>query len=102
MIPYFNPFSSAILTFSTASSYFYTHIFYLSRIFQEQTGATIANFAIWEKIKKAKRLIRENGMNFAQISDSLSFDNPQYFSRVFKRITGMTPTEFKSSLNFEN
>ncbi len=75
---------------------------YLSRIFQQQTGGTIANFAIREKIKKAKRLIRENAMNFAQISDRLSFDNPQYFSRVFKRITGMTPTEFRLSLNFKD
>ncbi|MBE5732712.1 MAG: AraC family transcriptional regulator [Clostridiales bacterium] len=36
------------------------------------------------------------------MSDKLSFDNPQYFSRVFKRVTGTTPTEFKLSLNFEN
>lgn len=71
---------------------------YLSRIFQEQTGVTIANFATREKIQKAKNLIRETEMNFSQISDVLSFDNPQYFSRVFRRVTGMTPTEFKHSL----
>ena len=75
---------------------------YLSKLFHEQTGETIANFAIREKIKRAKQLIRDGNLNFAQISDRLAFDNPQYFSRVFKRITGMTPTEFKSSLNFEN
>ena len=75
---------------------------YLSKLFHEQTGETIANFAIREKIKRAKQLIRDENLNFAQISDRLAFDNPQYFSRVFKRITGMTPTEFKSSLNFEN
>lgn len=75
---------------------------YLSKLFHEQTGDTIANYAIQIKIKRAKQLIREGNLNFAQISDKLSFDNPQYFSRVFKRITGMTPTEFKLSLNFEN
>ena len=75
---------------------------YLSRLFHEQTGETIANFAIRQKIKQAKRLIREKNYNFSQISDLLAFDNPQYFSRVFKRITNMTPTEFKLSLNFEN
>ena len=71
---------------------------YLSRIFQEQTGMTIASFAVKKKIQKAKNLIRETEMNFSQISDTLSFDNPQYFSRVFKRVTDMTPTEFKHSL----
>ena len=75
---------------------------YLSKLFREQTGETIADFAMRQKIKRAKRLIREENYNFSQISDLLAFDNPQYFSRVFKRITNMTPTEFKASLNFEN
>lgn len=74
---------------------------YLSKLFHEQTGETIALYAIKQKIKRAKQLIRENNLNFSQISDRLSFDNPQYFSRVFKRITGMTPTEFKLSLYFD-
>ena len=75
---------------------------YLCKLFNEQLGETIANFAMKIKIKKAKQLIRENNFTFAQISDKLSFDNPQYFSRVFKRITGMTPTEFKLSLEVYN
>ena len=75
---------------------------YLSKLFHEQTGNTLAAYAIQVKIKHAKQLIRDGNLNFAQISDKLSFDNPQYFSRVFKRVTGMTPTEFKSSLRFED
>ena len=47
-------------------------------------------------IEEAKRLIRDSDLNFAQISEYLSFDNPQYFSRVFKNRTGMTPTEFRN------
>ena len=75
---------------------------YLSKLFREQTGETIAHYAVKQKIKLAKQLIREGTYTFTQISDRLSFDNPQYFSRVFKRITGMTPTEFKLSLNFKD
>ena len=74
---------------------------YLSRIFHEQTGQTLVTYAIKAKVKKAKQLIREGNLNFTQISDLLAFDNPQYFSRVFKRIVGMTPTEFKASLQFK-
>lgn len=73
---------------------------YLSKRFHEQTGETIASFATKEKIKHAKRLIREGCYNFSEIAYSLAFDNPQYFSRVFKRVTGMTPTEFKTSLDY--
>ena len=72
---------------------------FLSKIFHDQTGTTIVNYFNQLKIKHAKQLIRENNLNFSQISDKLQFDNPQYFSRVFKRITGMTPSEFKLTLN---
>ncbi len=72
---------------------------YLSRIFRLQTGNSIYNFMLEEKINKSKTLIRDGNFNFTEISDKLSFDNPQYFSRVFKRATGMSPTEFKNTLN---
>lgn len=71
---------------------------YLSKLFKEQTGESIASYAIKHKMKVAKELIREGNMNFSEISDKLAFDNPQYFSRVFKRETGMTPSEFMRSL----
>lgn len=74
---------------------------YLSKLFHQQTGETIAAYAVKIKIKVAKRLICESNLNFSQISDSLSFDNPQYFCRTFKRVTGMSPTEFKQSLQFK-
>ena len=71
---------------------------YLSKIFIRETGNSIYNFMLEEKIKKSKALIRDGNLNFSEISDLLAFDNPQYFSRVFKRITNMTPTEFKNTL----
>ena len=75
---------------------------YICKLFHEQTGETIASYSTKQKIKLAKEMIREGSYTFAEISDKLSFDNPQYFSRVFKRITKMTPTEFKLSLNFKD
>ena len=50
------------------------------------------------KIKEARRLIREGQYNMAQISDMLHFDNPQYFSKCFKKFTNMTPKEYKASI----
>ena len=69
---------------------------FLSRLFREHTGQSLAEFARKMKIERAKELIRQNNLNFAQISARLSFENPQYFSRVFKRQYGMTPTEYKN------
>lgn len=74
---------------------------YLCRLFREQTGETVAAYAVRVRIGRAKEMIRDGRYNFSQISDALGFDNPQYFSRVFKRVTHMTPSEFKSSLHYE-
>lgn len=68
---------------------------FLSRLFREHTGLSLAEFARKRKIERAKELIRQNELNFAQISARLSFENPQYFSRVFRKECGMTPSEFK-------
>ena len=73
---------------------------YLSKLFHDQCGETLIGYTIRVKIDKAKQLIRDGDLNFTQISARLNFDNPQYFSRVFKRETGMTPSEFKESLNY--
>ena len=50
------------------------------------------------KIKEARKLIREDKYNMTQISDMLYFDNPQYFSKCFKAVTNMTPSEYRSSI----
>ena len=71
---------------------------YLSKIFKTSSGFTILEYILMLKIKEAKKLIREGKYNFTQISDLLVFDNPHYFSRVFKRIANMTPTDYKKSV----
>lgn len=50
------------------------------------------------KIKEARKLIREGNYNFAQISNLLHFDTPQYFSKCFKKYTNMTPSEYQRSI----
>jgi AraC-like DNA-binding protein len=50
------------------------------------------------KIKETRRLIREGNYNMTQISDMLQFDNPQYFSKCFKTVMNMTPSEYKMSI----
>ena len=71
---------------------------YLSRIFKKEYGYTIHNYVDILKMREAKSLIREHIYNFTEISDMLCYSNPLYFSKVFKRIMGMTPTEYKNSI----
>lgn len=71
---------------------------YLSLLFKEQTSQSLAQYHVRCQIEEAKKMIRQNRYNFSEISDRLGFDNPQYFARVFKRLTGLTPTAFRHSL----
>ena len=50
------------------------------------------------KIEEAKRLIREGKYNFTEVSELLGFDTPQYFSSTFRRLTNMSPQEYKKSI----
>ena len=58
---------------------------------------TIVDYFHMLKIHEAKRLIRSSRKNFFEISEQLMFTNPHYFSTVFKKCTGMTPTQYKRS-----
>ncbi len=71
---------------------------YLSKIFRSASDYTILEYILHHKIREAKKLIREEKHNFSQISYLLAFDNPHYFSTVFKRISNMSPTEYKNSV----
>lgn len=71
---------------------------HLCKIFQEETGTGIIKYYNGLKIEEAKRLIREKDYNFAEISDLLHFNNPHYFTYVFKKYTGMSPREYLNSV----
>lgn len=70
----------------------------LKRIFKEQTGQSVIPYLTSLRIKAAKKLIRESGLNFSQIALAVGYDNIYYFSSVFKKHTGMTPTEYSKTL----
>lgn len=70
----------------------------LQKIFKAQTGLGIIEYFSKLKVETAKELIRTNHMNFTQISEYLGYSSIHYFSRQFKKITGMTPSEYASSI----
>ncbi len=68
---------------------------YLFRIFKEKTGKTIMEYYMELKIERAKQLLRENELSIGDISERLAFNAPNYFTKVFKRMTGFTPSAYK-------
>ncbi len=71
---------------------------YLSQIFKKKTGYTIRQYYIRLKIEEAKKLMRETECSVTEMAMRLGFESSQYFSRVFQKTTGMTPSEYKHTV----
>ena len=70
--------------------------FYLSRAFKEATGYPIITYFNKMKIDKAKELLIEGDKKVKEVAYELGYTNEFYFSRIFKRFEGSSPTEFYS------
>jgi AraC-like DNA-binding protein len=69
---------------------------YLSNLFAEATGITLEQFIIAHKIERAKELIIYNELNLSEIAEKLHYSSVQHLSYQFKKVTGLTPSFFKS------
>lgn len=69
----------------------------LARLFHDKNGCSVMKFFAGMKLAAAKQLIRAQNLNFSQIADVLGYSSVHYFSRHFKALTGMSPSEYASS-----
>ena len=67
----------------------------LSKIFSSLENRTIEHYIIEQRIEKAKELLVYNELTLSQISYELEYSSPQHLSKQFKKVTGLTPTQFK-------
>jgi len=69
---------------------------YLSNLFSETEGTTIEQFILLHKIERVKELIIYDELNLTEIAWKLNYSSVAHLSHQFKKITGLTPTFFKS------
>lgn len=75
-----------------------TELSQLNRLFGRYTGGGIIHYVRNSRIRAACEMIRESDYNFSQIAEKTGFQSIHYFSRTFKQIVGMTPTEYAISV----
>jgi len=69
---------------------------YVSNLFSEVEDTTIEKYYIAQRIEKVKELLVYDELSLAQIADKLGYSSPAYLSGQFKKVTGFTPTHYKS------
>lgn len=69
--------------------------YYLSRIFKEATGRNFIDYLTGLRIEKAKELLSTTQYSMKEICSMSGYVDPNYFSKIFKKIVGVTPTEYR-------
>ena len=86
------------LSFSDIQKKFNISASVIKRLFRDNMNCGIMEHFSRLKVDAAKQMIRENEYNFTEISEKLGFNTPQYFTAVFRRVSGMSPSEYKRSV----
>ncbi|WP_460562173.1 helix-turn-helix domain-containing protein [Ferruginibacter profundus] len=68
----------------------------LSKLFSETEGITIEQYVIQQKIERVKELLVYNEMNLNEIAFKLNYSSVAHLSAQFKKVTGLTPSQFKA------
>ena len=72
---------------------------YFSRCFHDIVGETFTDYCIKIRISRAQDLLRGAHLSIQQVAFEVGYDDEKYFSRVFKKVTGMAPTDFRKMQN---
>ena len=70
---------------------------YISRLFKQLTGTSLSEYISQEKIQKAKQLLSSTNESIQNIAAVTGFDTSQYFSLVFKKMTGVSPSTYRKT-----
>ena len=83
------------ITLDALAEQFYINKFYLTRVFKEQFGQTVTGYLMQLRITQAKRLLRFSDKNIEVIAQECGMSDANYFSRIFKKVEGTTPGQYR-------
>ena len=69
---------------------------YVSYLFKKKTNSTLIEYVIKLRIEKAQELLRDTNLKIYEIAHMVGYSDFKYFNRVFKKITSITPTEYRN------
>ena len=75
---------------------------YLSAVFSQEVGQTLTEYITSRRINEAKNMLRNTDMRLSEIAFSVGYKDPHYFSFVFKKVSGCTPSEYRRGTGSEH
>lgn len=87
------------ITLEDLANYSNRNIYYLSKLFKKEMGVNFIDYLTDRKIQLAKEMLEDTNIPIKNISIELSFNEPNYFSKVFKKNVGITPSQYREKVS---
>lgn len=89
------------LKLEDVASYFHLNKCYFCSVLKKELGKTFSQIVNEVRIEKSKDLLRETNLSTLSIALSVGFNNQNYFNMTFKKLTGMTPLQYRKVASLE-
>lgn len=83
------------LSLNEISNQFYINPYYFSQLFKKKTGETYQNYLMNLRVERAKKLLEETDLKLYEVCEMVGYSDTNHFNKIFERITGMKPAEYK-------
>lgn len=87
------------LTLDKVANYVYLNSSYLSQLFKKEMNMSFSDYVEEVRLKHAKNLLKETDYSMNQVAEAVGFSSQNYFTRIFKQSTGLTPIKYKHMHN---
>jgi two-component system response regulator YesN len=86
------------ITLEETASHCNLSSFYFSKLFKKEKGITFIDFLTNERIQEAKELLENGHLSIKEISGKIGYSDPNYFTKVFKKVESISPTAYRSNI----
>lgn len=86
------------ISLQDVADYTYVSIYYLSRMFKKEIGKNFVEYLNEFRINKAKYYLKDYELKTYEVAELVGITDPHYFSKLFKKYTGLTPTEYRNKV----
>jgi len=83
------------MTLEDSANHFHVNKSYLSALFKQEMGRSFTEYLTLLRIREAKKLLKDTALNLTNIAYQCGFSDQSYFSKVFRKVEGLTPKEYR-------
>ncbi len=96
---YFNEHYSEDISIDEYAQNNHVSVSWFIRNFKQCIGSTPMQYILSKRIYNAEILLHDSTYNVTEIAEIVGYDNPLYFSRIFKKVKGISPSEYRKNIN---